>query len=135
MEKKMLTIDGIISKFYINSYDNNIIELSENNIHNKEKVILKHKITATCYVSFEQLSTDFSVKKFDNLNFDDLLKLKDIEILLIGTGEYQKFPQKSLFTQLKNLDYSVDFMTTSAACRTFNILANESRKVGAILFV
>jgi uncharacterized protein len=132
----MLTIDGIVSKYYINSYSDNIIELSENSLSGKnDDILLKHKITSTCYLSFEKLATDFNTKEFNDLEIKSLEKLENIEILLIGTGENQKFPQKSLFKQLKNLEYSVDFMNTSAACRTFNILVNESRKVGAILFV
>ena len=132
----MLTIDGIISKYYINSYSEESIKLSENTLtKNNQKSMLKHTLKTTFYVSFNNLVLDFSIQKFTDLDLESLQKISDIEMLLVGTGSKHTFPNKGLYGQLTKLNYSVDFMDTAAACRTFNVLANESRKVGALLFL
>lgn len=69
------------------------------------------------------------------LNFINELKEEKIEILLIGTGKKHLIPNNLIRQQIKDKFTlaSVDFMTTSAACRTFNILTLEDRIVAAIL--
>jgi len=127
----MLTADSIISKYLISSYEENSIQLSEKSTNNK---IIKHEIKSTCFVSYENLVKEYPEKNFAELTINSLEKLKEIEMLLIGTGKTHCFPNKKLYEQLSQLDYSIDFMDTHAACRTFNILVNENRKVGALLF-
>jgi uncharacterized protein len=55
------------------------------------------------------------------------------EIVLIGTGSKQIFlpPELMMFFYSRNTGFEV--MTTDAACRTFNVLASEGRKVVAAL--
>jgi uncharacterized protein len=57
----------------------------------------------------------------------------EIEILLIGTGTGHFFPDFSMRAILKQKGISVDTMSTGAACRTFNVLLSEERKVAAAL--
>jgi len=131
----LLTADSIISKYLISSYEDNSIQLSEkadNSISHSK--LLKHQIKSTCFVSYQELILDYPENQFSDLSLQSLEKLIDIEILLIGTGIVQSFPNKELYKQLAQLKYSIDFMDTHAACRTFNILVNENRKVGALLF-
>ncbi len=63
-----------------------------------------------------------------------LLNSEETAILLVGGGNDQ--PDLT-FTVGSNLFYdnrvSVDIMTTPAACRTFNVLTSEDRKVFALL--
>ncbi len=133
MEKILLTNDSIISKFYINYCDNQKIQLSERCNNNKK--LIKHVITSTCFLSYKDLVTNFTEKQFTELTMSFLINFSHIEILLIGTGKEQRFPDKELYSQLHQLPYSTDFMDTAAACRTFNILANENRKIGSLLFL
>jgi uncharacterized protein len=131
----LLTADSIISKYLISSYDDNSIQLSEKADDSKtSSKLLKHHIKSNCFVSYQDLIIDYPEKQFSDLSLESLKKFIDIEILLIGTGKIQYFPNKKLYTQLAQLEYSIDFMDTHAACRTFNILVNENRKVGALLF-
>ena len=57
----------------------------------------------------------------------------DCEILLLGTGEEQIFPDLELRKALEAHSFSVEAMDTGAACRTYNILLNEKRRVAAAL--
>jgi len=58
-----------------------------------------------------------------------------IEVLLIGTGDRLVFPEPALTAPLINQGIGVEAMDTPAACRTFNILMSEDRKVAAALFL
>lgn len=56
------------------------------------------------------------------------------EILLIGTGRRFAMADVALIGELARRGVGVEFMDTAAACRTFNVLAHESRAVVAALF-
>ncbi len=57
------------------------------------------------------------------------------EILLIGTGREQQVPPLEFIADLAMRRIGVEHMDTPAACRTFNILVLEQRRVAALLFV
>jgi uncharacterized protein len=66
--------------------------------------------------------------------FDRLAGLP-IEILLLGTGDRLRFPHPSLTAPLRAAGIGVEVMDTGAACRTYNILLAEDRRVGAALML
>lgn len=53
------------------------------------------------------------------------------EIVLLGTGEQQRFPHPRLTRELLTRGIGVEIMNTAAACRTYNILMLEGRRVVA----
>lgn len=57
------------------------------------------------------------------------------EIILLGTGAKLQFPSREIRIALAKLGIGVEIMDTFAACRTYNILAGEGRKVAAALLV
>ena len=57
----------------------------------------------------------------------------EIELLLIGCGAAQGFIPPSLRDELRRHGIVVDAMDTGAACRTFNVLLAEERRVAAAL--
>ncbi|MSP19928.1 MAG: hypothetical protein EXQ93_00005 [Alphaproteobacteria bacterium] len=57
----------------------------------------------------------------------------DIDLLLIGTGAAGTLVTPTLRRALKDVGIAVESMTTPAACRTFNVLAAEERRVAAAL--
>jgi uncharacterized protein len=59
----------------------------------------------------------------------------DPELILLGTGPRQIFPAASFRAQFLNRGIGVEVMDTGAACRTFNVLAAEQRRVVALLMV
>ncbi len=55
------------------------------------------------------------------------------EILVIGTGERQRFPPASTLRGLVEARIGFELMDNAAACRTFNILLSEGRKAALLL--
>ena len=75
-------------------------------------------------------------------NLDDLLALGlsralalEPELVLLGTGARQIFPAPSFGAQFLRAGIGFEVMDTSAACRTFNVLVGEQRRVAAILLL
>ena len=56
-----------------------------------------------------------------------------IEILLLGTGANMRPASPELHAGLKEHGIVADAMDTGAACRTFNVLVAEDRRVAAAL--
>jgi uncharacterized protein len=75
------------------------------------------------------------VADFTQLKEEDFKTLKDLnpEIVLLGTGPKQRFPHPRLTSALTGAGIGVEVMDLKAACRTFNILVAEERKVAAAL--
>jgi len=57
------------------------------------------------------------------------------ELVLLGTGPRQIFPAASFRAQFLSAGIGVEVMDTGAACRTFNVLVAEQRRVVALLMV
>jgi uncharacterized protein len=73
--------------------------------------------------SFEALAAE---------HFEALLEHRP-EIVILGTGERHRFPHPRLTAPLTNARVGVEVMDTRAACRTYNILMNEGRRVLAVI--
>ena len=88
-------------------------------------------------VQAEEVRNDWIVASFDELSethFTYFLALKP-DVLLLGTGTTQRFPHLRLYRTLTDAGIGVECMDTPAACRTYNILVAEDRRVvAAILF-
>ena len=74
-------------------------------------------------------------KAFDQLSAEDFAFLKELkaEIVLLGTGPKQRFPHPRLTAELARAGIGLEVMDLQAACRTYNILVAEERKVAAAL--
>jgi len=55
------------------------------------------------------------------------------EVVLLGTGAKQSFPSARLIMEFYQRGIGVEVMSTDAACRTFNVLVSEGRRVVAAL--
>ncbi len=56
-----------------------------------------------------------------------------VELLLLGTGPTMKLVPKALRQELRESEIVVEFMDSGAACRTYNVLLAEGRRVAAAL--
>ncbi len=65
-------------------------------------------------------------------DFEALLAQRP-ELIVLGTGDRQRFPHPRLVAALTSERIGVEVMDTQAACRTYNILMSEGRKVLAAL--
>jgi len=55
------------------------------------------------------------------------------ELVIVGTGARQRFPHPRLTAALIEARVGFEVMDTRAACRTYNILMNEGRRVLAAM--
>jgi uncharacterized protein len=56
-----------------------------------------------------------------------------LDVLLLGTGRTQKFPGAELRQSFAQAEIALEVMDTGAACRTYNVLLGEGRRVAAAL--
>ncbi|MDG4596721.1 MAG: Mth938-like domain-containing protein [Candidatus Contendobacter sp.] len=88
-------------------------------------------------VTPERLISDWPPQTFGDLvetHFEVIADLKP-EIVLLGTGGRQRFPRPSLTRSLLERGVGVEIMDTAAACRTYNIIMLEGRRVAAALLL
>jgi uncharacterized protein len=78
---------------------------------------------------------NWAAQGFDALTSEDFSFLKSLnaEIVLLGTGPRQRFPHPRLTAALAQAGIGLEVMDVQAACRTYNILVAEERKVAAAL--
>jgi uncharacterized protein len=88
-------------------------------------------------VTADTLIADWEPRSFAELqpaHLEKLLALKP-ELVLLGTGPTQRFPPAAVRTALATRGVGLEIMDLGAACRTFNILVQEERRVAAGLFL
>lgn len=74
---------------------------------------------------------------FEDIQTDDFIQLAALspEIVVLGTGSKQRFPAHDLIRPLIESQIGFEVMATDAACRTYNILMAEGRRVAAALLM
>ena len=79
----------------------------------------------------------FAAGGFDALTEADFAALlaQQPEIVLLGTGRTQRFPHPRLSAALAAAHVGLEVMDTRAACRTYNILLGEGRRVVAAVIL
>jgi uncharacterized protein len=88
-------------------------------------------------ISSAGIRLDWSCTSFDDLqphHFEQLAEL-DVELVIFGSGDRLRFAPPQWLTSLMNKRIGLETMDTQAACRTYNILAGEGRKVAAALLI
>ena len=118
------TEDEMTSPIYFNKYDNGTFELNIGSYSNSIAISREDFL--------DELSDIVATSDITNQHIDILLK-SNPEIILIGTGLTQQIPPIEIIAYLASKGRSVDFMNSNSACKTFNLLANENRKVCAII--
>jgi len=117
--------DHNTSRYKITGYDNTSIGI--NGIAHNQSLVL----------SPMELIKDWSPKNYSLLeavHLDPFYEL-NAEIILLGTGQIQLFPQNEILRRFAKEQIGFEIMDTQAACRTFNILMAEGRNVVAGLFI
>jgi uncharacterized protein len=79
----------------------------------------------------------WDVTRFEDLtaaHFEQIAADKP-DVVILGTGERQRFVHPRLIASLSDLRIGVESMDSQAACRTYNILMGEGRKVTLALII
>jgi uncharacterized protein len=85
----------------------------------------------------DRIIPDWSAASFGALAPADFAPLAGLplEIVLLGTGATLRFPRPEVIRPLIDARIGVEVMDVAAACRTYNILVGEARKVAAALIL
>jgi uncharacterized protein len=95
--------------------------------------IAKQSVTGSQFV-FPRQTADWPVSAEADIDSDDILaRLKGTGtvLLLLGLGERPQSPLPELAVALREQGIKLEVMSTSAACRTWNVLLTEGRAVAA----
>ena len=85
----------------------------------------------------DRVIVDWQPNSVSDLTTEDFQRLAELgpEIVLLGNGRAQCFPHPALSQPLLQRQIGLEVMDTAAACRTYNILMAEGRRVAAALFI
>jgi uncharacterized protein len=94
-------------------------------------------VAGTCIVTADRIIDDFAPASFAELTVAhlDVLFALEPELVLLGTGPTQDFPNAQVRAAFTARRIGLESMQLGAACRTFNVLVQEGRRVAAALFL
>jgi uncharacterized protein len=107
----------------VTAYSDTYLEINRQRFHHAVVVWPQGDVLAWGPTGFDQITAD---------SLDGLAEQLP-EVVLLGTGAKQRFLHPSVSAALSAKRIGVEAMTTAAACRTYNILVSEGRKVVALL--
>ncbi len=94
-------------------------------------------ITTSVIVTPKRIIHDWLPAVFEEMQAAHLERFArlDPEIILIGTGDTLRFPPAAWTAAYLARGIGVEVMDTAAACRTYNVLLSEDRRVVAALLI
>lgn len=109
---------------FIRGYEAGAIRIGERNIRHN------------CLITVDSVS-DWNVTSVEELSVADLQQLIALkpEIVVLGTGMRQRFPPTEVRAAMLAQRIGFEVMDLGAACRTFNVLLSEDRRVVAALIL
>ena len=89
--------------------------------------------TSSIILTPEQIMENWAPAEMESIKLVHLESLFALEpeVALLGTGSVQQFLPRELMIEVIRRGIGLEVMTTDAACRTFNILASDGRRVAA----
>jgi uncharacterized protein len=90
-----------------------------------------------CLIAPEQIINDWSARSVESLSGADLQPIFALkpEVVILGTGMRQQFPAAAIRAAFLAREIGFEVMDLGAACRTFNVLLSEDRRVVAALLL
>lgn len=100
-------------------------------------VIGEQHYSTSLIVSPDRIIPDWEPECFDDLAAHHLETVVTMqpEIVVIGTGRSLRFPAPEVLEPLLKQEIGYEIMDTGAACRCYNILTTEGRRVIAALLM
>jgi uncharacterized protein len=100
-------------------------------------VVNEQRFERSVVVLPERIIVDWPASTFESLAAGHLAALAGLgsEILLLGTGARLRFPSPEILRPLRDAGIGVEVMDVPAACRTYNILLAEERRIAAALLL
>jgi uncharacterized protein len=119
------TLENSSNVNVIRSYSSEVLRIGE------------HSIRSSCIVMADALLANWPPATLDELQVSHLEPIFELrpELVLLGTGARQRFAPAEIRTAFAARGIGIESMDLGAACRTFNILVQEERRVAAALFL
>jgi uncharacterized protein len=94
-------------------------------------------IRVSCLVTAATLTRAWPPRIVDELTVEHLQPLFALapEVVVLATGARQKFPRAALRAEFATRRIGLEVMEVGAACRTYNVLVGEERKVLAAILL
>lgn len=91
------------------------------------------RYTGNLLVLPDRVISHWTEATVETLGMEDFefLVAQDAEIVILGTGNQLRFPPPQLLQPFMRAGKGLEVMDIKAACRTYNILLSEGRKVVA----
>jgi uncharacterized protein len=120
-----MSLDGADGAYRIQGYADGEIRLNE--VRYGESLV----------VAPDTLITEWGPGSLDALRAADLRAVHELdpEVVLLGTGTQQIFPGRELMLGMLEKGIGLEVMDTASACRTYNVLMSEGRRVVAALII
>lgn len=109
----------------ITAYDESGVEINAVYFRHSLLVMPENAPQAWPAPSFEALTAEH----FDAIN------AAEPDVVILGTGQRQRFVHPRLIASLTSRRVGVECMDNKAACRTYNILMAEGRRVALALII
>ncbi len=108
-----------------------ISEYSEHGI-----VIVNQSITEPFIACGEEITTGILPRNVTELGEQDIENVigRNVDIIILGTGAQQIFPDAAILLPALTCAVGVEVMETGAACRSYNVLVTEGRKVAGLFY-
>ena len=94
-------------------------------------------LTRSAIVTPTRLIRDWTPQSFTELDPTHMQILVELapEIVLLGSGNSLLWPDAAIVAPLADAGIGFEIMNTAAACRTYNILMGDGRRVAAALLM
>jgi uncharacterized protein len=120
-----MSLDGADGTYRIQGYGEGEIRINE--VRYRESLL----------VTPDTLITEWGPRSVATIGPEDFRAVHDLdpEVVLLGTGEQQTFPGRELMLSVLETGVGLEVMDTASACRTYNVLMSEGRRVVAALII
>lgn len=99
--------------------------------------IRQEVITQSLIITPQRLIRDWPPQRLQELAEDHTRALTElgVEVVLLGCGARLQWPDSRVLAPLMQARIGYELMDTAAACRTYNILMSDGRRVAAALMM
>lgn len=120
-----MALDGAVGVNVVKTYEPGRVQIRER-YYSTSLIVLR-----------DELLTDWQPRDAAELRATHLRPLLDKrpEVVILGTGETQFFPDPATFVTLMDLGIGFEVMDNAAACRTYNVLVAEDRPAALALIL
>ncbi len=120
-----LSLDVGAGKHMIKAYEPGCIKINDT------------EYTTSSLVSADTVISPWAPKSIHDLTVDACEQIIQLQpqVVLLGTGEQLIHPEQSLLSPLIEQKIGFEVMDNAAACRTYNVVLAEGRRVVAAIII